>query len=113
MVDSQGGLQLRQRGLAVAAGGMVVQLIGIFAVMAAAGWPILLLPLVASAVASTMSYVNLKDRTGTSNTASVITVLLAGVAAIVHSGWGGVLIILIGAVALHLGNKQLAAGIKF
>jgi hypothetical protein len=113
MADSQAGLQLRQRGLAVGAGGVLVQLIGVFMVMAGGGWAVLLLPVLASGALSALSYTSVKDHTDRSGAVSVVTVVLAAVAAMVHSGWGGVLVTVIGAAVLYLGNKQLAAGIRY
>lgn len=113
MSDSQTGLQLRQRGLAVAVGGVVIQLIGVLIVIGDSGWTFMLLPVLVSGAASALSYVSVKDHTGASIVAAVITAILTLIAAISHSGGAGVVLAIIGAVVLHFGNKQLVAGIRF
>lgn len=113
MADSQSGVQLRQRGLALAGGGLLVQLIGSIIVVGSSGWAVIFLAVVVSAAASVLTYTKLKDHTGLSGAASVASVLLAILSSFFHPGWGGVLMLIVGAVVLHLGNKQIVAGIKF
>lgn len=113
MSTSETGLQLRNRGLGIAAAGLLAQLIGVLIVVSTSGWAILLIPLVIAAVVTALSYTSVKDRTGTANVCSTLTVLIAAVAAIVNHGWAGVSLVLIGTVISYVGNKQLAAGIRY
>ncbi len=113
MSTSQTQLQLRQRGLAIAGGGLVLQLIGLAIVVQAAGAAIGFISLVIAVIATVRTYIQVKDHTGTANTASAATVLIAFIAALVISSplFGSVLV-LIGAVVGYIGNKQLAAGVR-
>lgn len=113
MNTSQTQLQLRQRGLALAGGGLVLQLIGLAIIAQAAGAVIAFLPFVVAVIATVRTFVQVKDHTGTANTASVATVVIGFVAAVVNSSpMFGVLLVLIGAVLGYIGNKQLAAGVR-
>jgi hypothetical protein len=110
---SQTQLQLRQRGLAIAGGGLVLQLIGLAIVVQAAGAAIGFISLVIAVIATVRTYVQVKDHVGTANTASVATVLIAFVSALVISSpLFGAVLVLIGAVVGYIGNKQLAAGVR-
>lgn len=113
MTSSQMALQLRQRGVAIAGGGLVLMLIGVLIGLQGGPAAITLIPLAIAASAVVRSYTSVKDRTSQANTWSVITVIVAFVTALVISSpLGGVIIIVIGAVVGFIGNKQLAAGIK-
>lgn len=113
MSTSQTGLQLRQRGVAIAGGGLALQLIGLAIVVQAAGAAIAFIPFVIAVIATVRTYIQVKDHTGTANTASAATVVIAFVSALVISsplfGW---VLVLIGAAAGYFGNKQLAAGVR-
>ncbi len=113
MNSSQAGLQLRQRGAVIGAGGLVLQLIGVLMVGPSGGWAIILIPPLVAASALGVSYTQVKDRTGLAGSATAVTIFLAVVATFALGGaWSAVLLILIGAAVSHFGYKQLAAGIR-
>jgi hypothetical protein len=111
--DSQTGLQLRQRGLGIDIGGLVVQLIGVATVSGNSVGVLAFVPLLLSAGAVVSSYVKVKNSTGTANVSGAITVVLGLIAAVAgHDGYFGFFMIAIGAAIVYFGNKQLAAGIR-
>lgn len=113
MNTSQSGLQLRQRGLAIAAGGLIVQLLAAITAAGTSGWTVLLLPVAAAAIATVLSYATVKDRTGLANVAAGLGVLMIAASAAGHHTGASALFALLGAVVGYFGNKQLAAGIRF
>lgn len=113
MNSSQAGQQLRQRGAAIGAGGLLLQLFGVIMVGPGGGWAIIFIPLLVAAGAVGLSYTQVKDRTGLAGTATVVTILIAVIATFALGGnWSAVLLLLVGAAISHLGYKQLAAGIR-
>lgn len=113
MSTSQTGIQLRQRGLGIGLGGLVVQLIGVGMVSANTGGALAFIPLIAGGLIVVASYSRIKDSTGLANMASAATAFIGFAATVAGPGdWTGFLFILIGAAVEYYGNKQLAAGIK-
>lgn len=113
MNSSQTSVQLRQRGVAIAGGGLLLQLLGV--AIAAGGTSIGgygFVPLLVAAGACALSFTKVKDHTGVANVAAVLTVLITLAGAFAASDWGGLIPAALGAVALYIGNKQLAAGIR-
>lgn len=113
MNSSQAGLQLRQRGAAIGAGGLALQLFGLLMVGPEGVWAITFIPLLVAAAAVGLSYTQVVDRTGLASTATVVTILLAVVATVALGGhFFPVLVLLVGAAISHFGYKQLVAGIR-
>jgi hypothetical protein len=112
VTDSEIELTLRRRGIGVAGAGLLVQLIGVFAVVIADDWILFGISLVISAGAALLSFAAVKNYTGVSGVTVVVTLLLAvGEAWWYGSSWFGVLVVAVGTAVLLIGNKQLAAGI--
>jgi hypothetical protein len=113
MNQSNTGLQLRQRGLAVAGGGFLLQLLAL-ALTAHGGLGFVTFLLLVGAVGATvLSFSAVKDHTGAATGFTAATAVGVIVLAIAYSsGLFGVIVQLIGAGVSHVGNKQLAAGIK-
>jgi hypothetical protein len=110
--DSQIGITLRQRGIGVVIAGLLVQLVGVFAVVITSDWILYGVFLVVSAGAALLSFVSRKNHTGMSRVGGVATLLLAFAEAEWYgSNWFGVLVVAAGTALLFIGNKQLAAGI--
>lgn len=113
MSTSQTGVQLRQRGLGIGLGGLVVQLIGVAMVSTYAAGTLAFIPLIAGALLVVLSYTRVKDSTGLANFAGAATLLFGLIATSAGSGgWTGFLFILIGVAVEVFGNKQLSAGIR-
>ncbi len=113
MNSSQTGQELRQRGLAIAGGGWLLQLIAVGIASASTSFgAIAFLPLLATAGFCLLSFTQGKDKTGTANTAAVITLLVGAAAAFAASSGSPVLFALVGAVIIYFGNEQLAAGTR-
>jgi hypothetical protein len=110
--DSQVGITLRQRGIGVAAAGLLVQLLGIFAVVIADDWKLFGGSLAISACASLLSFTGRKNHTGIARIAGLATLFVAFAEAEWYgSNWFGVVVVAVGTAVLWIGNKQLAAGI--
>jgi hypothetical protein len=112
MTDSQMGITLRQRGIGIVAAALLVQLIGVFVVVIADDWKLFGISLVVSAGASLLSFAQVRNHTGASGAAGLVTLLIAVVEAWGYSSsWSGAFIVAAGVALLLYGNKQLAAGI--
>ncbi|WP_396909632.1 hypothetical protein [Mycolicibacterium sp.] len=113
MNTSQTGVQLRQRGLGIAGGGLVLMLVGVAVAAGDATFGgYAFAPLLVAAGACVLSFTQSKDHTGLANGAAALTVLVTAIAAIASSSWTAVLPAVIGAVVVYVGNKQLAAGTR-
>ncbi len=112
MVDSQTGLQLRQRGLGIDVGGLVVQLLGVGILSSSTFGLIAFIPLAFGVAAVVSSFTKVKDTTGTADMASAATAFLGFIAAVDTGDYFAFVMIGIGAAIVYFGNKQLAAGIR-
>ncbi|MCV7278330.1 hypothetical protein H7J88_01555 [Mycolicibacterium flavescens] len=105
---------LRKRGISIAAGGLVLQLLIALGLAFGGILGILTLLLVlGNAGALAVSYNTLNDKTGLANMLQVCTVVI-GLVSIFGAGLVGLgfLILLAGAVITYIGTKQLADGLK-
>lgn len=113
---------LRQRGIAIAGGGLVLQLLATLTLLnTALFWGvqkmdvyllgITLLLLLGTAGSLAASYFTLNDKTTWAVRLQAATVVGAGISCVMLSSVGTFLIVLIGAVSAYVGTKQLAAGL--
>lgn len=103
---------LRQRGIAIAGGGVVLQLLATLTLLnTGLVGQITLLLLLGTAGSLAASYFTLNDKTTRAVRLQAATVVGAGISCVMLSSVGTFLIVLIGAVSAYVGTKQLAAGL--
>ena len=103
---------LRQRGIAIALGGIVLEFLATLSLLDSGLVALItLLLVIGSAGLLIASYTSLNDNTGPATFLQMATVVGAGICAFTLSSWAGFIFVLIGAIITYVGAKQLSAGL--
>lgn len=113
MTASRTSETIRQRGVAFAAVGFLVQIFSLPAMISGPTGLATVIAMLGAAAATAVSYATVQDRTGMSTGLDVLALLVGIVSAIAGGGsFGGVVGMFVGVAIVYFGNTHLARGIK-